>query len=109
MTEGQVWINPIPDTPSFSALSNVPVSLKVGDDATSCLLGYAYSSGYFPASDERLLGNQTKHQSMVSDKFPSGHLCTSLSELSLYTCLKKFLPFIFKGNQNLLTTAVDVV
>jgi hypothetical protein len=74
MPERQVWINPVPDTPSLSALGNVPISLKVGDDTTSCLLGYAYRRGYFPAGDTGLLGNQTKHQSMIGDKFPSWHL-----------------------------------
>jgi hypothetical protein len=74
MTERQFWINPVPDTPSLSALGNVPVSLEVGDDTTSCFLGYAYGSGYFPASDTRLLGNQTKHQSMIGDKLPSWHI-----------------------------------
>jgi len=57
----QLRIDAVLGASSLSFLGDIPISLKVRDDAPGGLLSDTYGQRDFPSGDSRLLSNQAKH------------------------------------------------
>ena len=82
MAEGHFRVDAVSGTPAFSYLGDVAVGFKGRDDVMSGPLGDAQRKGDLAGGDSWLLGDQTEHQGVIGQKFPSRHAGTSWAYLA---------------------------